>query len=186
MNIFYLDHNLEKSAQYHIDKHIVKMPLEATQLLTTTVWVDRFIGFTPRKLNSEELSIIREEKSKQPSIEERTFTRYLPTHPNHPCAIWARSSMDNFEWLFNYLISLADEYTFRYNKSHAAMAEAIRLPLPTRLPNIGLTELPQCMPEEYQGSDIVEAYRTYYINDKASIATWKDREQPYWWRYNAP
>lgn len=181
MNIFYLDSDFEKSAQYHIDKHIVKMPLEAVQLLTTTVWIDKFIGFVPRKLTSDELEVIKVEKAKQPAIEERTFTRYLPTHPNHPCAIWARSSMDNYEWLFNYLIFIADEYTYRYGKIHASMQEANRMPSPIKLPYLGVTELPQCMPENYQQKDTIQAYRLYYMMDKASIASWKKRNPPEWW-----
>ena len=33
MNIFILDYSPKLSAQYHPDRHIVKMPLEAVQLL---------------------------------------------------------------------------------------------------------------------------------------------------------
>jgi hypothetical protein len=35
MNIFILDRDLVKSAQAHVDRHIVKMPLETAQLLCT-------------------------------------------------------------------------------------------------------------------------------------------------------
>ena len=35
MNIFYLDKNPEIAAQYHCDKHCVKMILESAQLLST-------------------------------------------------------------------------------------------------------------------------------------------------------
>ena len=44
MNLFYLDEDLDKCAEYHVDKHIVKMPLEAAQLMCTTVWVDHVLG----------------------------------------------------------------------------------------------------------------------------------------------
>lgn len=37
MNIFYLSHNVEECARHMIDKHIVKMPLESMQLLSTAV-----------------------------------------------------------------------------------------------------------------------------------------------------
>ena len=37
MNIFYLDEDPVKSARAHGDKHIVKMPLETAQMLST-VW----------------------------------------------------------------------------------------------------------------------------------------------------
>ena len=64
MNLFYLDEDFDKSAQYHVDKHIVKMPLEAAQLLCTAVWVDEVLGFVPRALNKEESKILNEEKVK--------------------------------------------------------------------------------------------------------------------------
>ena len=35
MNIFYLDRDEQKAAQYHCDKHVVKMILESAQLLST-------------------------------------------------------------------------------------------------------------------------------------------------------
>ena len=33
MNIFFLDYDVKKCAQYHVDKHVVKMILETAQLL---------------------------------------------------------------------------------------------------------------------------------------------------------
>jgi len=38
------------------------------------------------------------------------------------------------------------------------------------------------MPSEYKQSNTVEAYRTYYRNDKADFATWKEPSAiPSWW-----
>ena len=54
MNLFFLDNDLDKCAEYHVDKHIVKMPLEAAQLLCTAMWVDKVLGFCPHKLDKEE------------------------------------------------------------------------------------------------------------------------------------
>ena len=62
MNIFILDENHDKCAEYHVDKHIVKMPLEAAQMLCTNHWIDKYLGFVPRKLDKEELAVIREQK----------------------------------------------------------------------------------------------------------------------------
>ena len=98
MNLFYLDDDLDKCAEYHIDKHVGKMQLEAAQLMTTTLWVDRYLGYIPRKLTSEELGVINDAKRNEPSIDSRVFTRYLPTHINHPCAVWARSSLEHHYW----------------------------------------------------------------------------------------
>lgn len=181
MNIFYLDDDLETNAHYHIDKHIVKMPLETAQILTTTVWIDKFLGFIPRALTKIELAVINTEKSQQPVIDERTFTRYLPTHPNHPCCIWARSSMANYEWLYGYLVSLSDEYTYRYGKQHKAMDEGRRLPIPEKLVGADLLKRPLCMPDDYKSDSVIDSYRMYYMMDKSGFASWKGRDIPPWW-----
>jgi hypothetical protein len=50
------------------------------------------------------------------------------------------------------------------------------------MPNSGLTEFVQAMPDQYKKEDVVGAYRNYYKGEKASIAKWKDGCMPYWWR----
>lgn len=181
MNLFYLDHDLDKCAEYHVDSHVGKMQLEATQLLTTALWVDKLLGFIPRKLTSEELKVINDAKSKEPSINERTFTRYLPTHINHPCAIWVRSSLDNYIWTLTYVNALCDESMWRCNKRHASCIEANRMPDPNNLPSTGLTKIALAMPDEYKTEDPVESYRNYYKSGKAHLAVWKLRGKPSWW-----
>ena len=38
------------------------------------------------------------------------------------------------------------------------------------------------MPTEYKQEDVVESYRAYYNQDKASFATWKEPAVvPDWW-----
>ena len=49
MNIFILDEDLDKCAEYHVDKHIVKMPLEAGQMLCTVHWTHKYAGYVPQK-----------------------------------------------------------------------------------------------------------------------------------------
>ena len=39
MNLFLLDVDLKKCAQFHCNKHVVKMILELTQILYTCWWV---------------------------------------------------------------------------------------------------------------------------------------------------
>ena len=176
MNIFILDENHDKCAEYHVDKHIVKMPLEAAQMLCTNHWVDKYLGFVPRKLTKEELALLREKKTNEP----RDFP-YLPTMHNHPCTIWARSSLDNYEWLFCYALALDEEYTYRYGKSHKSVHDVI-LKLPSiRTPSLGLTPFAQAMPDQLKGSDAIEAYRRFYHKDKATFASLKYRENPPWW-----
>ena len=107
MNIFILDEDLDKCAEYHVDKHIVKMPLEAGQMLCTVHWTQKYAGYIPhRKLTSEEWASVSIQKKNDP----RDFP-YLPTMYNHPCTIWARSSQSNYDWLYCYALALGEEYT---------------------------------------------------------------------------
>ena len=177
MNIFVLDNDLDKCAEYHVDKHVVKMPLEAAQMLCTTHWIEKYLGYIPRKLTKEELKTLRERKKNEP----RDFP-YLPTMENHPCTIWCRTSLDNYEWLFCYALALNDEYRYRYNKSHKSVHSVIlSLPELYSIPRLGLTPFALAMPEQLQGQDAVAAYRRFYHKDKATFATWKYREKPPWW-----
>lgn len=181
MNLFYLDEDLDKCAEYHIDKHVGKMQLEAAQLMTTTLWVDKYLGYIPRKLTSEELGVINDAKRNEPSIDNRLFTRYLPTHINHPCAIWARSSLEHHWWINCYINALNEENVWRGNKSHASCLEANNMPDPIYLPNKGWSTPALAMPDQYKTNDPVLSYRQYYLNDKKDIATWKRRGPPAWW-----
>ena len=185
MNLFYLDENLDKCAEYHVDKHIVKMPLEAAQLLCTAIWVDSVLGFIPRALNKEETRELNSRKSeiKHLPLEERPLTPYLPMMYNHPCTIWTRSSLDNFEWVHCYANALNDEYFYRYGKQHKSVVEVInRLPEPKNMPRLGMTEFLLAMPDELKmEGNPIQSYRDYYHLDKATFASWKYRDKPHWW-----
>ncbi len=181
MNLFYLDHDLDKCAEYHIDRHVTKMVLEAAQLLTTALWVDKYIGYVPRKLTSEELGVLKDVKRATPSIDNRVFTRYLSTHENHPSAIWVRSSLEHYYWTVNYANALNDEGMYRGYKSHASCTEVNRMPEPTRLPNVGWSTPTLAMPDQLKSDDAVASYRMFYMLDKAPFASWKRRGKPHWW-----
>ena len=84
MNIFVTNTCPIKSAIILDDKRLIKMVLETTQLLSTT------------------LSILGSEKAP-----------YKPTHKNHPCSVWVRESLDNFLWCVEYGLALCDEYTLQ-------------------------------------------------------------------------
>ena len=43
---------------------------------------------------------------------------YSATHINHPSAVWVRKSRDNYTWLYQLLVWLCREYTYRYGKIH--------------------------------------------------------------------
>lgn len=106
---------------------------------------------------------------------------YKPTHVNHPCTIWARSSSANYLWLWQHAMELCAEYTRRYRKTRKSQAIIQKLLLPATVPIGDLTPFAQCMPEQYQQVDAVQAYRAFYIGEKAKFAVWNYSSKPTWW-----
>ena len=82
-----------------------------------------------------------------------------------------------------YMATLA-EYTNRYGKIHGSTKPSILLIRPPKnIPKIKGTQLPQCMPEMCKVKDNpILAYRNYYIVEKNSFASWKNREIPEWYQ----
>ncbi|PSU64071.1 hypothetical protein CTM80_04870 [Photobacterium phosphoreum] len=152
MNIFILDQDIEKCAQYHYDQHVVKMILESVQLLCTAL---NKKGFT---------------------------TPYKSTHINHPCVLWVEQSYDNFLWLKALTLALNKEYKYRYNKSIDHKSIAVLAQISTySYDAIGLTPFVQAMPDDYKVKfDAIEAYRNFYRGDKAVFAKWTKRAPPSW------
>lgn len=176
MNIFYLDRDPVKCAQYHGDKHCVKMILESAQLLSSAHRVLDGQQVTKKTANNRTMTTyVHPNPSREAEL-------YKMTHRNHPCAIWSRESSGNYLWLVSLTDALIDEYRFRYGKDHAVLA---KMPLLRRLPiNIPLgpfTEPAQAMPEKYRvPGDSMAAYREYYRNDKTAMFSWKNRNKPDW------
>jgi hypothetical protein len=152
MNIFVLDLNLKKCAEYHLDKHTTKLCVEYAQLLCSAHWLNG--GEAPYKL----------------------------THKNHPCSIWVRECMENYDWLCELGLELCKEYTYRYNKIHKSqlVIEWCIMNKPKLRYNGKITKFALAMPIECKVGNAVESYREYYIIHKKSFATWKNREKPLW------
>lgn len=154
MNIFVLSTNPKEAAQQHCDKHVVKIILEHTQMLSTAV----------RVCSNDTVEGI-----------------YKTAHLNHPCSIWVRKNRSNFLWLCEMTEELFKEYTKRYGKHHKSWDTYINCRNNANYIPIGeLTSFAQAMPDEYKNTDAVTAYRTYYIKDKKEFATWKLGNKPNW------
>lgn len=158
MNIFFLHIKPKKCARMHVDKHVVKMPLETCQMLCT-VWhvLDpEHIFYTPR---------------------------YKSTHVNHPCTIWARRTQDNYRWLCRLGLELCKEYTYRYGKVHACesyIREMYKQPPP--MFRSGFTVPPCAMPDDVKPEgnvwsiqDVIGAYIRYYLSYKKDILCFKGK-----------
>jgi hypothetical protein len=151
MNIFILDYDVKKCAEYHVDKHVVKMILETAQLLCGVHWV----------VNSE--------------------APYKLSHKNHPCSIWARESLTNYLYLCELGLELCYEYTYRYGKKHKSQQVIEWcIEHKPNIKDVGFTEPARAMPDEYKVESIVESYRNYYQGAKSGFANWKNREIPEW------
>jgi hypothetical protein len=158
-----------------VDKHVVKMILETAQLLSTA---HRLLDGT----ESIDTSSGRKKKVyKLP--DDRDTVLYSATHANHPSAVWARQSVENYNWLVDHLFALSDEYTYRYGKTHLTITK-LGIPIaspPLNLKEWDMTPMPSCMDEQYKiGEDPIANYRNYYKYGKASMHSWKKREAPEW------
>ena len=176
MNIFYLDTDPHKAAKMHHDKHVVKMILETAQLLSTAHRVLDGEQYTELSKNNRRIKRWKLKSETQENI------LYKATHINHPSNVWARASKDNYIWLYEMFIALCKEYTHRYGKVHATQTklEKYLKAVPTNIPNVGLTKMPQAMPDKYRQDDSVQAYRAYYINEKKNQSKYTNAEMPEW------
>ena len=155
MNIFVLDRNIKKCAQYHCDQHVSKMILESVQILCTC-------------LNKKGVK-----------------TPYKSTHIKHPCVLWVEESYSNFLWLKNLTIELNQEFAYRYDRTqdHASI-RVLKVIEKQKYTDIGLTEFVQAMPDEYKfKNNAVRAYRNFYRGEKSKFAKWTKRPIPKWMMY---
>lgn len=168
MNIFVTHPHPGMCAQVLDDRRLVKMVLETAQLISTT-WHE----VTGRHLG------------------------YLPTHVNHPCSVWARSSFENLTWLVHHGEALLTEYTRRYERMHASSAviqcSADRLPELFKMKRLPVERTPfvNCARSTARGldfthvEDVHEAYRQYMRakwKEDGLNARWTRRSPPAWWR----
>lgn len=154
MNIFWLDTDPVKSAQYHCDKHCVKMGLEATMLLCNAHWLTG--------------------KS----------AHYKLTHKHHPLIIWTKSSRKTYALVAQYAKSVFQEYTYRYGRRHLTedALDDIMFDYP-QIPEASTADEhpPLCMPESCRQDSVIESYREYYRQHKQRLAVWSKRPTPWWY-----
>ena len=94
MNLFIFDEDFELNARSHPDKLVVKMPLEASQLISNAI---TSLGFA--------------------ALQKKDGESYGVTHRNHPSCLWLKQSRPNLIWGIKYFDALVKEYERRYNKT---------------------------------------------------------------------
>lgn len=144
MNIFFLSFSPEEAARLHCDKHVVKMIIETAQLLYSAHWI----------LNPEDLP----------------ENAYKLAHKNHPCSIWVRQTLSNYMWLSSLGLWLCKEYQYRYGEHKIHKSEPHLIWLfnnpPKSIPNLQFTKPALAMPDEYKQEDVIESYKTFYLESK--------------------
>ena len=161
MNIFATDPDPYVCARNLDDKRVVKMCLETAQLISTAA--TSFFAF--------------EDIFDAPLLK--------PAFQNHPCSVWARSSLVNFKWLSRHGEALCDTYRNTYDREHkcAPLFQYFRWPMDTPQPE----SFVNCAANASVGvnfkdvPDTHEAYRRYLV------ARWaRDKRRPTWQRRNWP
>ena len=176
MNIFYLDTNPATCAEYHCDKHVLKMIIEYAQLLSTA----------HRILDGEETKVLSNSGKTMTSQwkldDYREQHLYKCAYINHPSNKWVRESHKNYLWLRSLLDKLLTEYTHRYERVHAVDKRShLFLYPPKNIEHKELTPMPQCMPDDCKVEHMpILAYQNFYIKHKRPFCNWTKRPRPIW------
>jgi hypothetical protein len=179
MNIFVLHLSPKQSAIWHADKHVVKMLLEALQMLYSAHWV---VAYPSLLHNRSVLAVSRAQQALPlpPSIrflgggapfqkKNPSMRGFRPVHLHHPCTRWVRSSRENYRWLSQLTLELVEEHRHRWPANPESSCNAHALWLSTHipaLPSIPRTPFAIAMPIEYRKDDPIESYRTFYSGSK--------------------
>lgn len=171
MNVFAIDECPRFAAVWQHDKHVIKMTLEAAQLLSTAVRHNDSFGEGWAALCR--LDVLYESIS----------------NPGHGSAVWTRENIHNFAWVAEHGHALSCEYTRRFGRRHASMTlieEALAFSDVVGGDYLAHTPFYQAMPDEYKvpGAPI-EAYRRYYLGEKIGMSRWTNvraEDLPDWLR----
>jgi len=185
MNIFILSEEIDpqvhyrQNAEFHCDKHVVKMIAESAQILVTalhgkaypefgTYIPDSLANFPCKPLSSG--------------------------HAKHPCVEWTCKSIIHFNYVARLAQALCNEHQYRYPLScdhtysrwidmlvsyltRCGIGQNIQLPTQFAVAVKNVTLRSTATPH----LDALRIYREYYFKDKKGFATWRRRQKPVWW-----
>ena len=183
MNVFILDENPVEAAIQQCDKHVVKMILESAQMLSTA---HRMLDGVQVKLPSKSGKTMVNHYILVDHQYEDLF--YKAVHFNHPCTVWTRESLENYDWHYRHFIALCDEYRYRYGKTHLSdklLRNALKT-APKGIESKGLTQFPLAMksnPECMFPDNPVKSYQLFYqTKQKRFSMVWTKRKIPKWFK----
>jgi len=184
MNIFILDSNPQIAAEMHCDKHVPKMIIEHAQMMAaayySTLAISRKKEIVGREAEVASLFSGWPRRKKEDGSE----WYYAISHVNHPCTVWTRESIENFQWVLECTNFLCHEFKKRWKKTHAIAAIVEWMyNNPPNLPSKNSTPFAKAMPLCYQSDDAIESYRKYYAYKTSYMKVeWKKlKNTPHWW-----
>jgi len=180
MNIFILSNDPYEAAVQQCDKHVVKMPTESAQMLSTAHrLLDGTMELRPSKSGKRMVKYWK-------LPDEREEVLYKNVHEAHPCTLWTIESEANYYWHYRHFIALSTEYQYRYGKEHGAwkILKDELATAPNNIPRIGRTpfklamkDQPQCIDE----SNPINSYRAFYQTKQDRFKMkWSKRSIPEW------
>jgi hypothetical protein len=184
MNIFVLDENPVIAAEMHCDKHVPKMIIEHAQMMAAAYY--HTIGVTRKKEFPDHQEAIDTMFEGWPrKREDGTTWPYAISHVNHPCTVWTRSSLQNFNWLLECTEELCTEYSRRWENRQHFISKIVNWMKnnPPNLKDLSLTPFAQAMTICYKSQDPINSYRRYYAFKTSYMKVqWKKLNNiPNWW-----
>jgi hypothetical protein len=184
MNVYVLDEDPKKAAEYHCDIHAKSEILTCVQMLSSVHWLALLIE------EPEENCNFITKRSAQNYLENKYHVGhprrppYKMTHLEIPIIKWIASNKKNYLWVVELLKNLDIEFQKRYKKKHKSALHINWLE----------KNIPSCceeddepikflnnVPEDFILDNVVESYRNYYKKGKTKIAVWdRSENKPYW------
>jgi len=191
MNLFLLHEDPKICAQYHADMHVNKMIVETAQMLSTNHRILDGYPVIEQRVNEK---TGRKYKVKTYKLDnELDSILYKSCHINHPCTVWLRESIHNYNWGYDLMCELGIEVRIRYGTRHKTISklrEVLKNP-PNNIPNIPKTPFKpaitdkDCMYHEGKLLKPVEMYRKFYMVSKTAKKKWdgwKHTPTPDWFQ----
>lgn len=162
MNLFVTNKNPYTAARHLDDKRVIKIALEATQILSTVLLARGIGGF------------------------------YKSTHGGHPITLWAQKKPCHAAWTLRYGLALCEEYKrFGRKPQHACEEVLLRMRRHIHFTGRVPSEFQNSARRTDLGLDFTHlqvcgAYRSYlrarWPNDKRE-PVWTGRARPRWARF---
>lgn len=173
MNIFVVDENPVQAAKLLPDKHVVKMILESTQMLSV-VFSSHYWNIGPVY-----------------KVDGTPYKTERGAFKNHPCTKWVAEDKDHCDWLFAHAFGLCNEFEYRFEHQHGSRQSLVKayslfvksVRSPANYSRV--TKFARAMPDDLKYNTKltdVEAYRQYlntkewirdnYVKDPSRKPSW--------------